>query len=125
MPLLKICITLEGFGKPCQQAYPKSLRNYFPRALRLYLAQALLRGTGSNGGPPFVPQAQGPSILAPGSPSQARLRTTARYSRCAAFRHSYSASTAAADVPRTSRAHCASVYRSKYKPQKQTGRAPH
>jgi len=31
--------------------------------LRLYFAQALFRDTGFKGGPPFVPQAQGPSIL--------------------------------------------------------------
>ncbi len=43
---------------------PLQKRNYLPRALRLYFAQALFRGTGFNGGPPCVPQAQGPSILA-------------------------------------------------------------
>src|SRR5579864_4933641 len=37
---------------------------YFPSALRFSLAQALSFGTAFSGGPPCVPQAHGPSILA-------------------------------------------------------------
>src|ERR1700677_4544219 len=37
---------------------------YFASASRLSFAQALSRGTAFSGGPPFVPQAQGPSVLA-------------------------------------------------------------
>ena len=36
----------------------------FASASRFSLAQELSRGTAFNGGPPSVPQAQGPSILA-------------------------------------------------------------
>ena len=39
-------------------------RHYFARALRFSLAQALSFGTAFSGGPPSVPQAHGPSVLA-------------------------------------------------------------
>jgi hypothetical protein len=38
--------------------------DHFASASRFSFAQSLSDGTGSMGGPPFVPQAQGPSILA-------------------------------------------------------------
>ena len=37
--------------------------NYFANSLRFSLAQALSLGTAFNGGPPWVPQAHGPSVL--------------------------------------------------------------
>jgi hypothetical protein len=40
------------------------MRYYLESALRLAFAQSLLLGTAFRGGPPCVPQAHGPSILA-------------------------------------------------------------
>jgi hypothetical protein len=59
---------------------------------------------------------------APDTRSQVRLRTIARYFRCAAFRPSYSVTTVTEDVHQPNRAPCGSLCRSKHKPPRQTGR---
>jgi len=50
-------------GHPALVAGQANL-SYFASASRFSFAQALSRGTAFSGGPPLVPQAQGPSVLA-------------------------------------------------------------